>query len=90
MEKITMGNDELILYIRKQHPNCSHNTAYLGREIWEWIRDNANGKKTEENMPCLWGNNANNVGANDLPATATQFEFDRNKLSDLYDKLDSL
>lgn len=32
-----MGNDEFILYIRKQPPCCQISTKDLGRNICEWI-----------------------------------------------------
>ncbi len=34
---IQMGNDEFILYIRKNHQKCATNNALLGKRIWEWI-----------------------------------------------------
>lgn len=44
-KSIKMGNDEFILYCRKQHKGDDKSTAQLGKLIWEWIRDNADGKK---------------------------------------------
>ncbi len=90
MNKIKMGNDEFILYCRKNEHGKDKTTDQLGRLIWEWIRDNADGSQIEKDKECLWGKNANNVSANCLPYTATQFEFDRKKLPDLYDYLDTL
>ncbi|KOO66058.1 hypothetical protein [Xylanibacter rarus] len=90
MNTIKMGNDEFILYCRKNGHGINKTTDQLGRLIWEWIRDKANGRQIENNKECLWGQNANNVSPTGLPYTATQFEFDRNKLPDLYDYLDTL
>lgn len=92
-EKITMGNDEFILYIRKQHINCQINTKELGRLIWEWIIENdSNAKQVQEDMHCLWEtkDGALNINKNKLPKTATQFKFNRNLLPELYDYLDKL
>lgn len=69
-----MGNDEFILYCRKQHKGDDKSTAQLGKPIWEWIRDNANGKKVGKRENCEWGEAANNVSAGGLPYSATQFE----------------
>src|ERR1035438_8587 len=35
--KITMGNDEFILYIRNNYPDCPTSNHQLGKDIWEWI-----------------------------------------------------
>lgn len=87
---IKMGNDEFILYCRKQHKGDDKSTAQLGKMIWEWIRDYAGGKKVGKRENCEWGEEADNVSASGLPYTATQFEFDRNYLPALYDYLDTL
>lgn len=90
---IIMGNDEFILYIRKQYPNCQINTRDLGRFIWEWILvHDLNAKQVTEDMPCLWEtkNGAKNINEKKLPKTATQFEFNRYLLPELYDYLDKL
>lgn len=89
-KSIKMGNDEFILYCRKQHRGDDKSTAQLGKLIWEWIRDKADGKKVGKRENCEWGDEADNVSAAGLPYTATQFEFDRDKLPALYSYLDSL
>lgn len=90
MNKIIMGNDEFILYCRKNGFGKDKTTDQLGRQIWEWIRDHANDVQLSKNVDCMWGENANNVSPKGLPYTATQFEFDRSKLPDLYDYLDNI
>lgn len=89
MKRIKMGNDEFILYIRKRGV-CSLRNNLLGKMIWEWIRDNANGIQVGTRKNCEWGEEADNVDPKVLPYKATQFEFDRDKLPELYDFLDSL
>ena len=82
--RITMGNDEFILFIRKIFPQCQQTNAQLGKSIWIWIRDNASGTKTVDDQPCYWGDQTASVSDTQLPATATQFEFEISALPDLY------
>ncbi|MDR2083881.1 MAG: hypothetical protein LBP67_02665 [Bacteroidales bacterium] len=90
MNTIKMGNEEFILYIRKWHPNCEITNDKLGRKIWEWIKYNDKTARQLNREECPWGKNAKNVNKEDMPYTATQFEFDRNLLIRLYDYLDFL
>jgi len=93
MNLITMGNDEFILYIRKQYPNCQLNTKDLGRFIWVLILEHDfNARQVEEDMPCIWETKtgAKNINEKKLPKTATQFEFKRSLLLELYGYLDEL
>lgn len=87
--KIRMGNDEFILFIRKNSNTCNITNDRLGRIIWEWLRDRG-AIKIIEDQPCLWGENADNVSELGLPKTATQFEFERCLLPELYLYLESL
>jgi transcriptional regulator with XRE-family HTH domain len=90
---ISMGNDEFILYIRKNYPDCATSNDQLGKRIWEWIRerDATAGKAgKEEAVPCFWGDSAANIGETKLPQKATQFHFERSLLPSLYDLLDAL
>ncbi|KAA6316328.1 hypothetical protein EZS27_033346 [termite gut metagenome] len=85
--KIQMGNDEFILYIRKNY-QCNIENATLGKDIWEWIRNNdSKAIQTKENAPTKWDGP---FGPTQLPKTATQFEFDRKLLVELYDYLDTM
>jgi transcriptional regulator with XRE-family HTH domain len=88
---ITMGNDEFILYIRKNFPECTVTNDQLGKRVWMWLRDQAAAKAgSGDAVACLWGESATNLGELALPSTATQFSFDRKLLPALYDLLDSL
>lgn len=90
---ITLGNDELILYIRKNHPGCSITNDQLGKRIWTWIRDqdpSASKAGAGAPVPCLWGSSAQHLGERALPLTATQLSFARDLLPSLYDLLDDL
>lgn len=73
---IKMGNDEFILFIRKNYPNCKISNGDLGKKIWFWLSNNASqAKQTEEDQPCYWGDQGAFIGGKKLPKTATQFEF---------------
>ena len=91
--RIQMGNDEFILYIRKNYPNCATSNDRLGRLIWEWIQGcdpTAEKVGGGESVPCFWGATAANIDETKLPKTATQFRFERELLRKLYDHLDAL
>lgn len=85
-DRVRMGNDEFILHIRKNWPECQTNNRVLGKRIWEWIQAHAAGVKLFEvnEQPCKWGSQASNIDERGLPKTATQFEFDLIALPDLF------
>ena len=90
---IQMGNDEFILYVRKNHPNCAKSNDDLGKRIWEWIKkSDATAVKAGNGdaVPCIWGETAAHIGETKLPYKATQFRFQRSLLPSLYDLLDAL
>lgn len=90
---IQMGNDEFILYIRKNYPNCATSNDDLGKRIWKWIKErDATAEKAgnSDAVPCFWGDTAANIGETKLPQKATQFRFERSLLPTLYDHLDAL
>ena len=90
-DRVKVGNDELILYIRKNYPQCRYRNESLGKLIWIWIRGNADGRKLfEEPQPCRWGNVGDFISEHDLPKDATQFDLLRTALPALYDELDRL
>jgi len=85
-----MGNDEFILFIRKNGFHTDQNNSALGRKIWEWLRDRGAKKQTPDVRICLWNDeNANDEGYG-IPKTATQFKFDSQLLPDLYSFLTTL
>ncbi len=89
MPNIHMGNDEFILYIRKHNPSGGKSTADLGKTIWLWLEDKG-AWQVVRSQPCRWGNLGPFIAPDDLPMTATQFEFDRGLLPELYTFLDTL
>jgi DNA-binding XRE family transcriptional regulator len=91
-QPIIMGNDEFILYIRKQHPDNQRNNQNLAKKVWRWLQrhDEHATKHTPRSIPCIWGDTAQNRGNQHLPTSATQFEFDRNLLPALYTMLDNI
>jgi hypothetical protein len=88
-QNIIMGNEEFILYIRKKSKVCSIANDQLGKIIWNWLQSKG-ATKIEEDKPCLWGKFADKVDELGLPKTATQFEFDRALLPELFSHLDEL
>lgn len=97
---ITMGNDEFILYIRKNYPKCAKSNDDLGQRIWEWIKVNdataykvgKDGNRDDNAGPvsCRWSETDALVIEAKLPYTATQFRFERSLLPSLYEYLDEL
>jgi transcriptional regulator with XRE-family HTH domain len=85
--RMRMGNDEFILYIRK-NSNCQLTNTVLGKQIWTWLHDHAEGVKLAEDQPCRWGSIGAFIGESGLPKTAAQFEFRVDALPDLYAFLD--
>jgi hypothetical protein len=87
---ITMGNDEFILYIRKNNPDCQIPNGQLGKMIWQWLEKNGRDeneplpKIVERDHPCRWRNSPEITSELSLPKTATQFEFSIAKLPQLY------
>ncbi len=89
-----MGNDEFILYIRKNY-NCSLTNDRIGRLVWKWIQENSRGISKEndivKNVPCLWqGSRIRKTYGMGLPRTASQMTFNRKLLPKLYTFLDEL
>jgi hypothetical protein len=87
---ITMGNDEFILYIRKNNPDCQIQNDQLGKMIWQWLEkygqegSDPSPKIVERDQPCQWGNSAEITSELSLPKSAAQFEFSIEKLPQLY------
>jgi len=95
METIRLGNDDFILFIRKNQKNGGKafetKNNHLGRTIWKFIEEKDLGNKvSDESIPCKW----NPIDCNDeglgLPKTATQFDIDICMLPKLYDFLHKL
>jgi hypothetical protein len=87
--KISMGNDEFILYIRKWHPECKIITLQLGKKIGSWL-EKKRARKIEEQPKHSYWDKSDKVNKDMLPENATQFEFDRSLLPELYEYLDEL
>jgi hypothetical protein len=88
---IVMGDDEFILYIRKQYPNCTKTNDILGREIWRKLKTlDPNADIKERDADCYWGDSGSSVAMDKLPKTAAQFSFNRACLPELYNFLDEL
>lgn len=87
-DEITIGNDDLILYIRKRHPQCKLRNNDIGRKTWTFMRKELGAKKKKSQKVIWdWGKGTT---AEKLPKTAHQFELDRSGLPQLYEFLDQL
>jgi hypothetical protein len=90
--KITMGNDEFILYIRKKEKKCSLTNDQIGLYIWLWILKHSKNIDKEKDIihdvSCEWFNKSQ-VAYNKLPKTSSQMTFDRDLLPRLYSYIDS-
>jgi len=91
---ITMGNDEFILYIRKNY-NCSLTNDRIGRMTQKWILENSKGinkdKDIVRGVPCLWqSSRMRKTYGMRLPRTASQITFNRKLLPKLYTFLDEV
>lgn len=90
---IQMGNDEFILYIRKNHKDCTTSNDELGKSIWKWINENdttAVKVYNGEVRQCYWGKTGEHISDTELPYSARQFRFDSTLLPSLYKHLDEL
>jgi len=80
---IRMGNDEFILYLRKNGLAKGVPSPIIGKKIWEWLSPKG-AKIVEPDKECHWGKTGDAIDEINLPKTATQFEFDEMILPDLY------
>lgn len=57
---IRMGNDEFILYVRKQNKESKYDTKKLGELICKWLKEHAELKEKDikYDVECLWGEQA--------------------------------
>ncbi len=87
-DKIIIGNDDLILYIRKRHKGCKLKNNDIGRKTWAFMRKELGTKKRgSQKVIWDWGKGTT---AEKLPKTAHQFELDPDRLPELYRYLDEL
>jgi transcriptional regulator with XRE-family HTH domain len=87
---LKMGNDEFILYIRKNFPECTRTNDELGKSIWRLIEALDSTAEQVGAEPCRWEVTGASIGETKLPQTAMQFRFKRSQLPALYEALDSL
>lgn len=89
-KKIRMGDDEFILYVRKNGFGKKLTNPTLGKKIWEYIQKlDPTAKIVERDQPCRWGDTGSCNELN-LPKTATQFEFSEHLLPNIYGFLQEL
>jgi transcriptional regulator with XRE-family HTH domain len=82
-ERIVLGNDELILHIRK-HYSCAYQNPYLGRRIWEWIEAHADGRQLDGRHIAPWAGQGAAVSSTGLPGSGVHFDLRLDALPGLY------
>lgn len=90
--KITIGADELILWLRKNKiaENLPNDTAQgLGRKIHDLIVKELGGIKIADNYPSYWANliDDKNIEKFNLPKTSAQYEVGVEEIGILYECL---
>jgi hypothetical protein len=77
-------------YIRKKPKSCDKTNDFLGKQIWQWIKDKDNTAFIEEDVPCYWDTSGDKVNSEQLPQTTAQITFKRELLPHIYTFLDEL
>ena len=86
---IIMGDDEFILYIRKNYPTCDQYNNILARQISEWFKEK-DIEPYKRDVPCTWDIVGETINDRMLPKTSATFKFDRSLLPELFSQLDEL
>jgi len=59
---IKMGDDEFILYIRKNGFGQKRDNPELGRKIWDWLsKMTPTARQTKKGQDCLWGDTTSRI-----------------------------
>ncbi|MBN2240327.1 MAG: hypothetical protein JW712_11190 [Dehalococcoidales bacterium] len=88
---IVIGNDELILYVRKHNPTCKLHNDELEQKISGQIKSlDPDARIVQEGKASYWDLHGVSVSRDKLPMTTNQFEFNRDILPKLYDFLDQV
>lgn len=87
LKLIRMSSDEFILYIRKNYPYYEIKENQLISKIWEWLEARGAKQITKQQVK-QWGEETDEADAEQQPYKASQFQFDRALLPDLYTYID--
>lgn len=82
--KISLGADEIILWLRKNGKAEGIDNFTLGRRIADLLPKDFDATFGNANEPCLWA-----LSEPHLPMTAQQYFIDSEKLGDLFCRLSS-
>jgi hypothetical protein len=87
--QMTIGADELILWLRKNNKAVGEENLHLGRKIFDLVK-NLGGKSIIDNHPSIWANDMSDAAMANLglPQTSEQYSIDSNLLPKLYEALD--
>ncbi len=94
MITITIGADELILWLRKngKATNIPNDGAQgLGKRIYELIVTKLNGNKIADSESAYWANlfNDKNVRQYNLPKSSAQYDINSSQLEQLFFELNN-
>ena len=81
---ISIGADELILWMRKNGRAAEVRNDVLGGRLAELIEQHLGGRRVRENAPSLWDANDSAVGDLKLPKTACQYMIPANRINEIY------
>jgi hypothetical protein len=86
--KITIGADELILWLRKNNKAVGEDNFMLGRKIIGLIKS-LDGQPALDDYPSLWVNDLSDAAMAKLglPKTSEQYNIDTSSLQKLYETL---
>ena len=89
MEKIKIGADELILWLRKNEKATDISNQRLGKEIHDLIAKRLNGELIQEDAASHWENSGKSIHEFNLPKTSAQYKMDASQLKDIFLTLNS-
>ena len=87
---ITIGADEIILWLRKNNKTQNQRTIDLGNRILTLMEKiGAQIIQSERDKECFWDvrGDSKNINEFGLPKTSAQYEININNLIDLYSEL---
>jgi hypothetical protein len=87
--EITIGADELILWLRKNNKAVDVENIKLGHKIIDLVK-NLGGQPIIEDHPSLWANDISDIGMARLgiPKTSEQYAIDTSLLPKIYETMD--
>jgi len=88
---ITIGSDELILWLRKNEKAIGISNDTLGNDISTLIQGKYGGSIVQYDQPVHWqaDSDSKNIDPYKLPKSTAQYSINTEHLSDLYETLNA-